>query len=266
MKTISILGVGWFGKPLGVHLVKSGYKVFGSTTNTGKLSEIEKEGIVPVLLKFNPGPEGDENIKPFFQSEVLIVGIPPKRKAGLGEEYIKQIEAIIEASKSGSIRKILLISSTAVYPDSDLEVVEDSLTESEENVMVKAENLIKKSGINYTIIRFAGLVGPGRHPGKFLGNKTGVTGANCPVNLIHLDDCNNIISLIIEKGIWNEVFNACSDLHPLKKDFYDEAAKKLSLTPPTFSLESRKYKIINSDKIKNRLNYSFKFPDPYQMI
>jgi nucleoside-diphosphate-sugar epimerase len=265
MKTISILGFGWLGKPLGEALVQKEFKVLGSTTSREKLNKIKEIGVAPVLLHFNPKPVG-ENILPFFQSEILIISIPPKRKAGLGEEYVRQIEEVIKASKTGGIKKTLLISSTAVYPDHNQEVFEDSETESDENVLVKAENLVKGSGMDFTIIRFAGLVGPGRHPGSFFANKKDVAGADCPINLIHLEDCISILSLIVEKNLWNEVFNACADLHPLKKEFYTKAAEKLNLNPPEFSTENQKYKMINSDKIKNRLNYSFKFPDPYQMI
>jgi nucleoside-diphosphate-sugar epimerase len=265
MRSISILGSGWLGKPLGKHLVKAGFEVLGSTTSVEKLTEVGKDGVKPILLKFDPQPQGDD-VEDFFQSDVLIISIPPRRKAGLGHEYLRQIEEIVESSKEGKVQRILLISSTSVYPDNNKEVFEDSPVESEENVMLKAENLIKVSGLNYTIIRFAGLVGPGRHPGRFFSNKTEVAGANCPVNLIHLEDCISIITSIIEKEQWNETFNACADLHPAKSDFYIQAANKLGLPPPQFSSQDQKYKIINSDKIKNRLNYSFKFPDPYQMI
>ena len=52
-----------------------------------------------------------------------------------------------------------------------------------------------------TVIRFAGLFGYDRNPGRFLAGRKEVRNGEAPVNLIHRDDCINIIELVIEKNI-----------------------------------------------------------------
>jgi nucleoside-diphosphate-sugar epimerase len=276
-KRISIIGSGWLGMPLGSELVKKGYTVSGSTTTKEKLQTIMAKGIKPHLISFAPNiqAEGDTD---FFTCDVLIICIPPKRKAGLGTEYVKQIEEIINISNTGNVKHILLISSTSVYPDLNREVTEEdidytsvgnlskNLLETANLSLLEAEGLVMTNLIPSTIVRFAGLIGPGRLPGRFFAGKKDVGGTDNPVNLIHMQDCIGIIEGIIAQELWGEIFNACSDLHPPKKDFYTKAVEKLSLIPPEFTAKPEGFKIINSQKIKGMLNYSFKFPDPYQMI
>ena len=60
--------------------------------------------------------------------------------------------------------------------------------------------------------------------------------------------------------------NACADLHPKRKDYYINHANKLGLTPPTFiEPENYSYKIVSSEKLKKRLDYKYKFPDPFEI-
>ena len=56
---------------------------------------------------------------------------------------------------------------------------------------------------NTTVIRFGGLIGYDRMPGKFLTGKKDLPNGDAPVNLIHRDDCVQIIYQIIknEKGL-----------------------------------------------------------------
>jgi len=71
-----------------------------------------------------------------------------------------------------------------------------------------------------------------------------------------------LICETINQEAWGETFNACADGHPSRSLFYTAAAKHLELELPSFLKDDAKFKIINSDKIKKRLKYSFKFPDP----
>ncbi|WP_258929293.1 hypothetical protein [Flavobacterium davisii] len=88
-----------------------------------------------------------------------------------------------------------------------------------------------------------------------------------PINVIHQDDCINIIQTIIAKEIWGEIFNASTDIHPKRKEYYELAAEKIGLEKPTFVISpNESYKIINSDKLKTKLNYSFKYPNPLDLL
>ncbi len=86
------------------------------------------------------------------------------------------------------------------------------------------------------------------------------------MNMIHRKDCINIIYQVIAQNVWNEIFNACTDLHPSKREFYTAAAQKLNLPSPGFIDTNDAYKIVNSEKLKQRLGYEFLYPDPLLMI
>ena len=78
------------------------------------------------------------------------------------------------------------------------------------------------------------------------------------VNLIHRDDCIQIIKEIIAKNIWSKTLNACTDTHPKKRDFYTKEFKKEGRNNPIFKeFFPNEYKIINSDLLKSILNYNF---------
>ncbi len=132
--------------------------------------------------------------------------------------------------------------------------------------LVKVEQLLlAKSDIEFTILRFGGLIGEDRNPVKYMAGKH-IEKGSTPVNLIHRDDCIGIIERIIQKEAWGEIFNAVADEHPTKSDFYTAAAKAKGLLEPTFGNETDGHKIISNKKIKNALGYEFIYPGPMGML
>lgn len=254
-QSISILGCGWLGKALGKILVASGYSVMGSTTRAEKVGEMQSVGIVPFVFSVCD-LSSFILVEPFFNCDVLVISLPQGARRGKAEEYIDQINAVMKAAKAGNSKHVILISTTSVYPNLNRVVTEDDA--DPKNPIVKAEAIVVDWRIPSTVIRFAGLFGPGRDPGRFLAGKRDVSGGNLPVNLIQLDDCIEIIKRIIERNIWNKVFNACADEHPTKKDFYPRAALAIGLEPPTFSDDINEYKIVSNAKVKEILGFEFR--------
>jgi len=265
MKSISILGCGWLGKPLAVELIRAGYLVSGSTTQDNKISELESLGIETFLIQFDPHFFGADAYN-FFQANTLIISIPPKRKSGQTDLYLEQMQNVVEKVLNGNIQKVVFISSTSVYADGERVVTEDDADCN--SYLVQAENILREqTKFKTTVIRFGGLVGPDRNPGKFLAGRKDVMGGNHAVNIIHQQDCIGIIKAILEKQVWGEVFNACADHHPARKEFYSQAARMLNLEVPLFSnADESRNKVVNCDKIKAQLNYNFVYPDPIKML
>ena len=52
MKSVSILGCGWLGKPMAVSLLREGFSVKGSTTSEIKIQELEALEIEAYLIVF----------------------------------------------------------------------------------------------------------------------------------------------------------------------------------------------------------------------
>ena len=108
MKTISILGVGWLGKPL-AQTLQTKHKIKTS---------IREKGVI----------QGDE----FYLCDVLIISLPPRG------EYLQNIAAILENTHKNT--KIILLSSTSVYsqkPQGRTQTLgEDALKSSHPNYLI----------------------------------------------------------------------------------------------------------------------------------
>lgn len=257
-QTISILGTGWYGLPLAQELVAEGYRVKGSTTTTDKISTLLNAGIEAHIIDLT----GDMTIadQDFFNCDVLIVCIPPKRSSAEQDSYVTKINKIQQAA-IGNVEKIIFLSSTSIYPE--LNDLSDESTAPKPNTpsgiaMLQAENVLREDpNFKTTAIRFAGLVGPGRNPGRFFAGKTNIPNGRAPINLIHLQDCIGLTKAIIQQDKFPELLNACSPDHPQKQVFYTRAAERSKLTLPDFVDESGPWKIIDHKKSTQTLNYKY---------
>jgi nucleoside-diphosphate-sugar epimerase len=261
----SILGCGWLGFPLAQHLIANGNIVYGSTTTEKKTDIFAAENITPYIIKIENnnifGP-----IDAFLDSDVLIIDVPFSKQKETFKSYQK-LAILIEKS---TISKVLFISSTSVYTNTNGIVTEDMAfkVNPEKKTLVDLEKLfLQHSGFETTVIRFSGLIGRDRNPGNFFKEGSVVKNGMAPINLIHLDDCILIIHKICMTTFNGEIFNAAADTHPTKKDFYTAASNANKLVPATFlSNEDYNYKIISNEKLKQQLNYSLKYPDLMKLL
>lgn len=270
MKTISILGCGWLGLPLGEFLLEKGWKVKGSTISPEKLGVMEEKNIEPFLVNVKNEVEGDR-VQEFLDTDILVVNFPPERREDIVEYHQAQIRALVSEIRRSGVEKVIFVSSTSVYPKVNRVVFEDNglaPTKSSGKALNKVEQMLMDcSDFETTVIRFGGLIGYDRMPGRFLAGNKEVTNGNAPVNLIHRDDCIGIIWTIIEQDVWGEVFNGCADRHPTRKEYYIREAERIGLKPPSFKEQSKiRYKIVSNQKLKQVLDYEFKYPDPANIL
>ncbi len=247
---MSILGCGWLGKPLAVSLMKKGFTVKGSTTSEEKLGEFQEIGIRPFLISLD---NLTHNISAFLDSEILIVALPSKD--------IESFRNLIGHIEKSPIKKVIFISSTSVYGNSEEVVTEES--ETLPSALTTIEMLFKNSAhFETTIIRFAGLFGDNRKPGNFFKNGRKIPNPDGFVNMIHQDDCIHLIEKVIEKNAWNEVLNGCADTHPTRKEFYTKCTLDIGLEIPEFEeVTEIKQKVISNKKSKEILDFKYRFGD-----
>lgn len=265
---VSILGCGWLGLPLAEALVKSGKSVKGSTTSPAKLDILAQKGITPYLVNLQPELLDEAILADFLEADCIVLNIPPRLRSDKGSSYLQQLHLLLKALLDAPVKKVLFVSSTSVYNDLNRVVTEEdtALTKNTDPgyTLLQAENLFMgREEWLTTIVRFSGLVGEDRSPGRFMAGKKGVANGDAPVNLIHRDDCIAILTRIMEQEKWGEVYNACADEHPMRKDFYPPAALALGLEQPTFQeMDETSFKLISSQKLKEDLPYVFHHPDP----
>lgn len=247
---ISILGCGWLGFPLAKHLMSKGFEVFGSTTSREKIALLNESGIQAFLVDIS---EYQQDLSNFLASDLLVISITSKN--------IADIEQLIVRIENSGIQKVIFISSTSVYSNTNEIVTETTATN--QSPLAEIEQLfIANRNFQTTILRFGGLIGYDRQPGNFVRADKAIEDPEGFVNMIHRDDCIAVIEQIIQKDVWNEVFNACADTHPTRRAFYAKEAAKLGKHSLVFNENSNNdYKIISSEKLKKQFGFQFKYGD-----
>ena len=230
-------------------------------------------GIKPYLLRF--GPELQGSADDFFETDLLIIDIPPKTR-NMGEGFHpEQMKAVADEIKKHGIRHCIYISSTSVYPNLEREVKEEDVTTYDDSMestevgnkaLLQGEKILKSiPDLQLTIIRCGGLMGYDRVPGRYFADKKGLSFGKVPVNYIHRDDVISIILQLIQKQYWNETINAVAPLHPSRQEVYEQNARELGFQAPAFTdAEAKDFKVVSAEKLQKDLGYEFIYPNPLQ--
>ncbi|SRX52702.1 NAD(P)H-binding protein [Aequorivita sp. CIP111184] len=263
-KTIAIAGLGWLGQPLAYRLNMLGYMVKGSVTTIEKATMLQKNGFDAYPLEISEiGVIGE--VKTLLKNaDCLMIMIPPGLRKNTGADYVLKMTHLLEAIKESSVEKIILISSTSVYDDSQGNVTENNEPQPDtiagKQLRQVEELFINSEELQTTVVRFGGLIGGSRQPAKYLAGRKDLSDGNAPVNLIHRDDCITILIEILKQDAFGNVFNAVNPDHPKKSDYYIQKTKELGLEPPTFAEGDTNeiFKQVDSENLEKILNYSFK--------
>ncbi len=249
-KSISIIGCGWLGLPLAGHLLSWHFTIKGTTTSPEKVPMLRKWGIRPFLFDLDQPEKWNEKL---FNSSHIIIAIPPSKSVN----YLENLSKLLTFCTN---KKVLFVSSTSVYGTSVFPVTEFTKTlGATESKLVAAEEMIRETCPQATIIRMAGLVGPGRHPGRFLAGKTAVAGAKIPVNFISLEDAVMLCAEVIGQEKWGFTFNAANPQHPSKEEYYQFACETGGYAPPKFTTDHAMdgFKVVVGDAIVAALRIGY---------
>ncbi|WP_291906537.1 SDR family NAD(P)-dependent oxidoreductase [Chitinophaga sp. CB10] len=264
---ISILGCGWVGKPLALHLQAEGYRVKGSRTTMAGVEEMNNLGVQGCLVKLE---ENKITADPeFWDADVLIIDVPPRMQRGEGA-FVQEMTTLAAHLRTTRIGKVIFISSTSVYPNVNDKVTEECtrLPDAPNGLaLLKAEQLLMaETAWDTVVLRFGGLAGYDRMP-TTQRKVNEAKGQDMPLNLIHRLDCIGVIDAVLEKDIWNEVFNACASAHPMKFTYHVAAAAYYGfMRPRRKTTDDDSYKIVSNSKLKKMLGYTFKFDSPLQFF
>lgn len=277
--SVSIIGCGWLGQALATALLKENISVLASYQSQSTLAKLNSLNIpaTQLTLPLARGKSTRENVNDFlavdrrlFASEVLVIAIPPQIKKGK-VDYPLKIEQLVTLAEQGQTKHIILLNSTAIYNGLVGAIDEASsldISAAKVETLLAAERAVKKFSKQVHILRLAGLVGPNRHPGKFLQSGRVFTHASAQVNLVHQTDVVNIIKLLIKNNSPElaVIYNVVSHTKVDRKGYYQAAAKALGLALPCFETEQEKQpsKQVVGDKVRAELQYSFVHDDLLQ--
>jgi nucleoside-diphosphate-sugar epimerase len=274
VSSVGIIGCGWLGTALAKALLVQNIKVLATRSRIENLTILTEQGInaeVLLLPVTSPDAVAQLNQHPVFKQENLVIAITPQFRQGRAD-YAEKVAQLVNAAKhQDCVKRIILLSSTAVYNGLCQEVTEAShldfsadkvqlLHVAEKAVLDFAHNSDNKKSY---VLRLAGLVGPNRHPGKFLLKGRMLQSPQAKVNLIHQQDAQGLILSLLTTNSVSGIFNGVSQTHVSKKDYYQAAAKALSLAEPIFSDDEvlAPVRIVSGNKAESILSYQFVYPD-----
>lgn len=272
MKKVAIVGLGWLGMPLAMALTARGWQVTGSKTSPDGVDAARRCGIEAFQLVLTPEIECEaDELATLMAVDALVVTLPASRTVQGGEDYMQAVQNVVDTALAHKVPRIIFTSSSSVYGTGSGVMKESSALEPESvagKTLVELENWLHDlPGTSVDVVRLAGLVGPNRHPGRFLAGKTGLDNGGHAVNLVHLDDVVDAIVLLLQTPKGGRVYNLCASKHPARDDFYPFVSKQLGLVPPTFAAEAERSagKVVDGSKICNELGFEYSYDDPMKM-
>lgn len=264
MEKISVLGGGWLGYPLALRLFELGFQVNLSKTQVSAQDKLAVKALN--LLECQVTAEGiNGDVSQLFKVDTLIVTFPPGFKKQQGETYLAKWKHIVEQANYFGIKKIIMTSSTGVYPtDIQLATESDASGFNEKaEILLSVEQLIKtKFKGDYLILRLAGLFNQSRHPSRFVQRMRNIS-SKAAANMLHLDDAIGGIVYLLEQNICNQIFNLSSPEYVNKYDFYLAAVDAIGKSSGDIEwpeINQKPGKQIDSTKIVN-LGYQFIYPN-----
>jgi len=164
MSQIVIAGCGYVGNALAAMLLEGGHEVFGIRRDPNKLAA----GVRPIAGDLTQS-KSLAAAPPGVELGVFAVAANGDTEAAYRRAYIDALAGFLRwlADADQSPRRLVMLSSTAVYGQRDGELVDEtSPTEPSSfrgKVMLAAEQLAAASGLPTIIVRLGGIYGPGRH-------------------------------------------------------------------------------------------------------
>ncbi|EEZ80992.1 MULTISPECIES: NAD-dependent epimerase/dehydratase family protein [Vibrio] len=268
MANTLIVGAGWLGTPLAETLMKDGHYVVVTRRSQTRLKELPTSLTHSALFDFNQlnaTARLDELLKQ-HQITHVIGAFPPGFRKGRGQEYAQQWQILANAAKQNNVEKLLMISSTTVYPNlaSDMEEADASLSLAAKSpyfsdnarIMLQAEQHVIDSNISFVILRCSGLIGPDRHPSRFAARLQQVS-RKAPANMLHQDDAVSAAKFALG-NLSNQVINVTTPHTVSKAEFYQAAINKIGSEIPLPPVTEQADKRILADKLLS-LGYRFHF-------
>ena len=227
-RKIAIVGCGYVGAALGSALVRLGHDVLATTTTAARADELRSLGLTPTVVRLKDVSRLRAALTD--RDDVFLMVAPKRGEQTYREVYLDGAGYLVDAVRGTAVSRIIYTSSISVYGQSDGGWVdEDSPTEpisdsgrtilaSERALRDGAESL----GVGVTILRLAGIHGPGRGPVNVVPRYAGQErdDGEAYVNLIHRDDIVQACVKLLDVA-YDGVLNLCDGEPVLRREYYD---------------------------------------------
>ena len=255
---ILLLGVGWLGKPLAEALVEQGDDVFVISRSPDNLN-------LPGVTVMSWGLPLTELKARMGELPVCISALPPAAYFEEGNQFHTWLGDLFSGV---SWNQVIAVSSTACYPANGTYSEHDAIHQKSQHSgvdMLVLEELISIYAPRLSILRFGGLFGPKRKPGRYLLTRGVLNDANHLVNATHLNDGVNSILAVLANEKEGNIYNVVSPIHPTRFAFY-QAALGEEFDQLEINESDGHGRKVKSDAIQNKLGYTFAYSNPLNAL
>lgn len=254
-----IIGCGYLGSRVATLWRKDGDSVLATTRS--RMQELRALGIEPIACDVL-NPESCRSL-PQVDTVLHCVGLDRSSGAGMRDVYVHGLDNILKNLPKP--KRLLYVSSTSVYGQSGGEEVdENAATEpgSESGqIVLEAEQVLRRHFPEAIILRFAGIYGPGRDFTRQAIAK-GQPLEGDPerwLNLIHVEDGAAAILAAEKHAPPGAVYNV-SDGHPVRRrDYFDFVASQMGMPSPRFAgsgQDQGSNRRISNRRLRDELGFS----------
>lgn len=237
--TVLIAGCGDLGTEAGLRFAAAGHDVVGLRRSPGKLPA-EIRGVYADLSTELP------DLPPDVDIVVVAIAADASTEEAYRAAYLDGVRNVLDALERQSIqpRRILFVSSTAVYKDSGGAVVDESTptepTRFSGKVLVEAENLLfartRGTTTQPVSLRLGGIYGPGRTRliDQVRSGKAVIPAQPRHTNRVHRDDAAAmIVHLTTMEAAPDSVYVGVDDVAAEMGDVLRFLAAELGCPEPT---------------------------------
>lgn len=276
MSGLFIFGFGYSAPAVAERMRTKVDKVWGTTRDRQKLTEIGALGLSPILFDSSSFSAASETLSGALSTaDLVLVCIGPD---SAGDPILRHFRDTLERATPKSL---VYLSTVGVYGDHDGAWVDEtsicrpvSRRSTQRLVAEEAwERFAEDTGIPVAIVRLAGIYGPGRGPFEKIrrGTARRIIKPGQIFNRIHVDDIAAIVEAAF-KARADGIFNGSDDAPAPPEDVLAYAAELLGLpAPPEIPFEEAELtpmarsfygesKRVRNDKIKRELGVQLAFP------
>lgn len=234
--SVLIVGCGYLGGRVADAMVSAGRTVFALTR--GRADTLAARGIRPILGDVTD--PGSLQRLPEVAWVVYAVGMDRTAGKPMREVYVSGLRNVLAAlpARSAESPRFTYVSSTGVYGQTTGEWVteasETNPTEESGKIVLEAEGVLREARPDATVLRFAGIYGPGRllRRQPLLNGEPFVGDADKWLNLIHVAD--GVQAVLAAEVVVGGTFNVSDGTPVTRRDFYTRLAGLLGAPPAKF--------------------------------
>jgi nucleoside-diphosphate-sugar epimerase len=154
-----------------------------------------------------------------------------------GGHYGAALTQLAQLMQSAGSLGVVHFSSSGIYQGLAADVDETVVLRHEIDrvaTLAQGEAILQQALPLCITLRLAGLMGPGRHPGRFVAGKT-LPNPDGLINMLHADDaCRAVQHLLSCNALHSAIYNLSCPLAVTRRQFYQAASEALQ-TAVSFS-------------------------------